>query len=306
MSLLNKHHSALTNISEMAAEALAEGTHAFIADDLTFTYTISGTGPLLVAQSVGWGPSSSYLQNGLRPLEARFKLLYFTPRGNGESSRPASASAMSSKHMAYDLEHLRKYLQLPSFALLGHSNGGAIALAYAERFPSRVSKLILIDHELQTFSSDNWKTFAAARKDHPVYGPALQQLMSMMMNMPSTDEEFSKGLLKALPYYFADTEKTHIQTENMGREPISVWAFASQSTADRATPFPHVAELGNVEADTLILFGREDAICSVAAGERTRDGIKRSKLVVLEDCGHFPWVEKPEEFYEEVITFLLV
>jgi proline iminopeptidase len=288
----------------MNVDALAEGAHSFTADGITFAYTVSGTGPLLVAQSVGWGLSSMYLQNGLRPLEAYVKLLYFTPRGNGESTRPASTSAMSSKDMAYDLEHLREHLHVPSFALLGHSNGGAIALAYAERFPSCVTKLILVDHELQTFSCDNWKTFAAARKDHPVYGPALQQLMSMMMNVPSTDEGFSRGLLKALPYYFADTEKTRIEVEDMGTAPISVWAFASQSTADRGTPFPHVAELGNVEADTLIVFGNEDAICSVAAGERTREGIKRSKLVILEDCGHFPWVEKPDEFFKEVRGFL--
>ena len=243
----------------MATKALAEGTQSFVANGITFAYTASGMGPLLVIQSVGCGASSTYLQNGLRPLEAHFKPLYFTPRGNGEPRRPVSASAMSSKDMAYDLEHLREHLQMPHFALLGHSNGGAIALAYAERFPTRVTKLILVDHELQTFSSDNWQLFVAARKDHPVYGPALQHLMSMMMNVPSTDEEFSSGLLKALPYYFADTEKTHIQAENMGSSPISVWAFASQSTADQAAPFPHVAELGNVKADTLILFGREDA-----------------------------------------------
>jgi proline iminopeptidase len=290
----------------MAAEALAEGTHSFTADGITFAYTIFGTGPLLVVQSVGWGLSSLYLQNGLRPLEAHFKVLYFSPRGNGESTRPASASAMSSKDMAYDLEHLRHHLQLPSLARLGHSNAGAIALAYAERFPTRVSKLILANHELQTFDSDNQKTFAAARKDHPVYGPALQQLMSLMMNIPSTDEELSSGLQKALPYYFADTEKTHIQAENMGGSPISAWALSSQIAADKAAPFPHVAELGNVEADTLILFGKEDAICSVAAGERTRDGIKRSRLVVWENCGHFPWVEKPKEFIGEVTAFLKV
>jgi proline iminopeptidase len=205
--------------------------------------------------------------------------------------------------MAYDLEHLREHLRLPSFVLLGHSNGGAIALAYAERFPAHVTKLILVDHELQTFSSDNWKVFAAMRKYHPVYGPALQQLMSMMMNVPTTDDEFASGLLKALPYYFVDTKKTHIQAENMGTSLMSVWAFASQSTADRATPFPHVAELGNVEADTLISFGREDALCGIAVGERTEEGIKKSKLVVLEECGHFPWVEKREEFFGEVKAF---
>ena len=124
--------------------------------------------------------------------------------------------------MTYDLEHLREHLKMPYFSLLYHSNGGAIALAHAERFPTRVTKLILVVHELQTFSSDNWQLFVAARKDHPVYGPAIQHLMSVMMNVPSTDEEFSIDLLKLLPYYFADTEKTHIQAENIGGSPISV------------------------------------------------------------------------------------
>jgi len=81
--------------------------------------------------------------------------------------------------------------------------------------------------------------------------------MSMMMNVPTMDDEFASGLLKALPYYFADPKKTHIQAENMGTSPMSVWAFASQNTADRATPFPHVAELSNMEVDTLILFVRK-------------------------------------------------
>jgi proline iminopeptidase len=160
-------------------KALTEGAHSLTTDGITFAYTVSGSGPLLVVQSVGWGLSSIYLQRGLRALEAHFKLLYFTPRGNGDSSRPESDSAMSIKDMAYDLEHLREHLQLSSFALLGHSNAGAIALAYAERFPIHVTKLILVNHELQTFSSNNWEVFAAARKDHPVYGPALQQLTSM-------------------------------------------------------------------------------------------------------------------------------
>ncbi|CAM6101233.1 unnamed protein product [Calypogeia fissa] len=285
-------------------DALADGVHKFTADGITFSYIVTGTGPLLVVQSVGWGPSSSYLRNGLKDLKSEFKLLFFEPRGNGESTRPDSASAMGTKDMAYDLEHLREHLQLPSFALLGHSNGGAIALAYAERFPSKVTKLILANHELQTFNtSESWSMFVAARKDDPIYGPALEHLMELIMDPPSTDEEFSSGLIKAIPYYFADPSNAHIQVENMDGS-LSVWTYLAQSKKDKADPFPHVAELENVTAKTLILSGREDAVCSVAAMERTRDGIKGSRLVVWEDCGHVPWIEKKEEFFEEVTKFL--
>jgi hypothetical protein len=45
-----------------------------------------------------------------------------------------------------------------------------------------------------------------------------------------------------------------------------VWAFASQIAADRAAPFPHVSGMGKFEAETLVLFGRGDAICSVVVG----------------------------------------
>lgn len=104
----------------MTREAiLAEGPHKFRADGITLSYIVSGAGPHLVVQSVGWGPSSSYLHNGLRDLESEFTLLYLEPRGNGESSRPVSASAMSTKDMAYDLEHLREHL----WGILGAKRG---------------------------------------------------------------------------------------------------------------------------------------------------------------------------------------
>jgi pimeloyl-ACP methyl ester carboxylesterase len=93
----------------MVTEVLAEGAHSFAANGITFAFTVSSIGPLLIVQLVGWGAPLTYLQNGLRQLEAHFKLLYFSPRGNGESTRSESASAMASKDMAYDLEDLRTH-----------------------------------------------------------------------------------------------------------------------------------------------------------------------------------------------------
>jgi pimeloyl-ACP methyl ester carboxylesterase len=51
--------------------------------------------------------------------------------------------------MAEDLESLRQYLDVPSFpVIMGHSNGGTIALAYAELYPTRGERLVLIGHQL--------------------------------------------------------------------------------------------------------------------------------------------------------------
>jgi proline iminopeptidase len=98
----------------MVATALSHGSHTFTSNNITFSYTVSGSGPLLIAQSVGWGATSAYLQRGLKPVEADFKLLYFEPRGNGKSSRPASQGLMTTALMADDLEHLRVHLGEPA------------------------------------------------------------------------------------------------------------------------------------------------------------------------------------------------
>ena len=55
---------------------------------------------------------------------------------------------------------------------------------------------------------------------------------------------------------------------------------------------------------TLVLWGRQDPIIPVSAGEAYRDAIKGSRLVVLEDCGHHPELEKTEEFLRHVQGFL--
>ncbi|KFY88127.1 hypothetical protein V498_06899 [Pseudogymnoascus sp. VKM F-4517 (FW-2822)] len=246
--------------------------------------------------------STLYCQT-LHPLEADFTVVYFEPRGNGRSSRPVSQKEMSTTVQVNDLEYLRLHLGLLSMAVLGHSSDGAIALGYAECFPAYVSKLVLVDHSLQDFSTDSFQHIATIRRNHPIYGPALQALKDLMTKLPETDEEVSKGLIQALPYYFADTSKTHIVMENLWSL-VSAWAFNAHRIYDEESPFSHVAGLHLVTADTLVLCGREDGICSVASTERTDEGIERCRLEVVEDAGHFPWVEKPNDFFPILVKFL--
>ena len=59
-----------------------------------------------------------------------------------------------------------------------------------------------------------------------------------------------------------------------------------------------------MEAQTLVLVGREDPFCSVRAAERALIDIVGSKLIDLEDCGHFAGIEKREDFMDVVGNFL--
>ena len=47
---------------------------------------------------------------------------------------------------------------------------------------------------------------------------------------------------------------------------------------------------------TLIVWGRQDAVIPLSAGQKYNESIPNSRLAVMEDCGHRPEIEKPSEF----------
>ncbi|KAL4871025.1 Alpha/Beta hydrolase protein [Aspergillus spectabilis] len=291
----------------MTSKQWTPGDYTFTAPNgITFHFLIRGRGPLVIVQSVGWGPSMHLYSNSLGRLEQNLTVLYFEARGVGQSSRPASGDEMSTRTLASDLEYLRIHLNQDKLQLLGHSNGGAIVLAYAEDFPDRVEKLVLVNHELQGFSSDNFQTYAAARKDHPVYGPALATIIGLMKDPPATDEEFKEKLYRVLPYYMHDTAKTPLFIKAMEGGSLSAWNFLNQSRCDAEEKISAVAGLAKVQARTLVVNGRTDGICSEAAARKVVEELgSRAELVLVEEAGHLPWIEQPDVFFLAVEKFLL-
>jgi len=79
---------------------------------------------------------------------ARYCVLLFDQRGAGRSRPHASdpdadLAVNTTHHLIDDIERLREHVQVERWLVLGMSWGSTLALAYAERFPERVSELIL-------------------------------------------------------------------------------------------------------------------------------------------------------------------
>ncbi len=168
----------------MTETSLSEGDHFFSTDDITLHYRVGGSGPIIVATSVGWGLPGCYLWNTLGPeLEKHHLVIYLEPRGNGKSSHPHDDSTMASRDMVDDIESLRKHLGLDVIpALLGHSNGACIALGFAEKNPDRLEKLILIDAEIHDGPpSTNYQGWASKRRDLPEYSAAYQSMQAPLV-----------------------------------------------------------------------------------------------------------------------------
>ena len=62
--------------------------------------------------------------------------------------------------------------------------------------------------------------------------------------------------------------------------------------------------LALVRAPALIVVGDRDLVASPKAAARLHLGLAGSKLLLVEDAGHFPWLEQPAAFFGNVGDFL--
>ncbi|OAN62272.1 alpha/beta fold hydrolase [Sphingomonas sp. TDK1] len=289
---------------EGAGSKLAPGSHFADLQGVRIHYMIRGHGPLVVVQAPGWGIGTEYLEKGLAPLAKRFTVLTYDPRGTGLSSPVAATDHIGNVDLAENLEQLRAYLGLPSMNLVGHSNGSAIAILYAERHPERVGKLVLIGSQLLGYKGAPGPVELAERARRRT-DPAFSRLDALMAGpTPQTDAAFTKQFKGYAGFFFYDpTRDARVLVAAMTK-PMSVRmykAFEESPPADRAPP---LADLAKITARTLIVEGRQDPACPLTESERIRQGIASSELVAIDHAGHFPWIEQPSAFFAPVIRFL--
>ena len=79
-----------------------------------------------------------------RELQPHFHIMAPDLRGHGDSEWAKGSSYSLTDHV-YDLSRLMRFAELQDAAIVGHSLGGMISLAYAGTYPDRVSRLAVLD-----------------------------------------------------------------------------------------------------------------------------------------------------------------
>ncbi len=87
----------------------------------------------------------SYLLPDLDRWADAFHLIYYDQRGRGKSADHVRPDDVTLASDVDDLDKVRQHFHLESATLLGHSWGAVLALEYALRHPTRVSRLILMN-----------------------------------------------------------------------------------------------------------------------------------------------------------------
>lgn len=108
--------------------------------DCSLHYEEAGTGEALVLLH-GNGEDCTYFKGQIGYFSDRFHVIALDTRGHGKSER--GLEKFSINQFAEDLREVLDALGLSQVHLLGFSDGGNIAMAFALRYPERVSSLIL-------------------------------------------------------------------------------------------------------------------------------------------------------------------
>jgi proline-specific peptidase len=271
-------------------------------DGRRLAYRREGAGPTLVCHPGGPGFSARYFGD-LAQLADTFTLILLDPRGTGGSSAPDDVRAYTTADYVSDLEELRIHLGEERLNVLGHSHGGVVGMAYAAAHPEGARKLVALD-TLVRLQPDEMEAIMLHHEGAPWYDDARRALQQEEAGEYSNAEELAEIVRRFMPFYFArfDDRAAKYVDEDLGPErpnPDPLRVFNEGLPDWDLRP-----DLARIAAPTLVLTGAEDFICGPACAEEIAAGIADSRKVVLDGCGHFPFVEAAERFRAEVTAFL--
>ena len=168
--------------------------------------------------------------------------------------------------------------------VIGSSFGGYLATEFAIRFSNRVEKLVLAAPAGMMRSSTNVLDQYIMAALYPTYENALRAFMDMAYD-PSIVTD--------------DTVRDFI---NRMRLPNAKYAFMSTLLGIRDSP-RLLGRLSKIQVPTLLVWGDSDNMIPLQYSKEYNE-IPGSNLVILKDCGHTPFIEKPTIFSQTILKFL--
>jgi proline iminopeptidase len=261
-------------------------------DGFELYYRTLGKGPVIVLLSGGPGFDVDYMLPVAEKLAGSFTCVLLEQRGTGRSRPPAiNPSTISLDKVVDDLEALRVHLKLDALTLVGHSWGGMLAMAYAAAYPQNVGRLALVA------SGGMDMTF------QPYFGHNIEaRLWPADLEARKAAKTPIENISAILPAYFFDRGKAVAFAKAMPADSLHTDVGAAL-TPDLARHYNVRESLKMVDRPALIVQGRQDPVGESTAYE-IHLTLRGSSLKLIDQCGHFPWIEQPDKFYPIVSEFL--
>ncbi len=267
--------------------------------DIHYFQAGESSSPVLLLHGGGTDSATLSWGKAIGPLAASGHRVYAPDLpGYGDSDRP-DIRYTTAFYVAF-VRDLMDALGIARTSLVGLSMGGAIALGVTLNAPERVDKLVLVDsYGLQR------RVAAHALSYLMVKTPGLMEWTWMLVrrNRDVARASMSNVLhdIKSAPPDLMDEVLAEAHKPYSGR---AFTSFQRDEMLSNRLRTVYLDRLGEIRAPTLIIHGREDKAVPLACAEETHQRIGRSKLVVIDNAGHWPQREKPEEFIRVLVEFL--
>jgi pimeloyl-ACP methyl ester carboxylesterase len=245
----------------------------------------------------GFGGSMWQWEHQQQPLSAEFRLITPDLIGSGLSTKP---------EIEYRPEQMLDYfigfmdaLRIRQVALVGNSMGAGLAIGMALTYPDRVSQLVLIDG-------------LPANVRERLTSPSIKRALDTAA--PSWLASFGNWLFGGVMIESVLKEIVHdpalltpavIERSNRNRQRPGV--IPPLMTIRDTLPLwesGFAKRIGEIRHPTLILWGEEDQVFPLPAGEDLQRTIKGSALVRIPNAGHIPQWEQPDLANRAMIEFL--
>lgn len=224
----------------------------------------------------GWKQDVSSFWEICEILKDKFTVWLVDLPGFGRSENPKSA--FSVLDYAETIKGFIERLNIENPNLLGHSVGGRIGIKLASLYPNLLNKLVLED-----------SAGIRPKRDIPkfIFYILAKTFKYLIPNIFNLKEKIRTSFYKTLEsdYLTAGELKdtfTKVLNEDLTRD------------------------LSKIKTETLLIWGEKDPTLesSLENGEKMYRLIEKSKLVIIENVGHFPHLENPERFIYYVKDFI--
>jgi len=208
--------------------------------------------------------------------------------GFGESARHFERDYSVSAQSDW-LHDFAAALKLDRFHLGGNSMGGFIAAFYAYRYSSQVESLVLIDNAGITSPDASEMQLALERGENPL--------------LTSSAEDFDRllGFVSYKQPFVPWPAKGVLAQRSFENSAFNRRIFDSYKDARAVSLEPILAD---IKQPVLIIWGEFDRVLDVSSIDVMRPLLPQAKVVIMQDTGHIPMLERPQETAAYYLEFL--
>ena len=251
---------------------------------------VAGEGPLLVfLHGIGGNKLSWRLQ--LPEFSNHFTAVAWDARGYGGSEDYEGDLEFSD--FSHDLVRVLDHFGAEKAHICGTSMGGRIAQDFVALYPERVATLVLCD----TFAGDDENDERASRSQ-TIEEFVETRIRPFLDGADPAELAQKRGGRLMAPGHSEDARRRAIESSAQ----LHVESYIKTVRASAA--FSRVDNLTNINVPTLLLFGKEDPLTPPTVADYMMENITGAELVVIDKAGHMPYLEKPTEFNDAVLSFL--